>query len=84
MANYWDLLTQLLPGLYGKGTRVFAVKDDMDKHTVIKDCWDPSDTINDHLIHEKLRDPSRDPNQEIEGGQVGVPPPGGLFGKEFC
>ncbi|KAG1786705.1 uncharacterized protein HD556DRAFT_1192853, partial [Suillus plorans] len=48
-------------GLHGKGTRVFAVEGAQDKkHLVIKDCWDPSKTVSDHVIHRKLQDPARD------------------------
>jgi hypothetical protein len=72
-------LTQLLLGLYGKGTRVFAVKEgDTDRHVVIKDCWDPSKTASDYLVHQKLQDPGRDPQlQKVEGDRynpVGILP----------
>ncbi|KAG2740507.1 hypothetical protein P692DRAFT_20697532, partial [Suillus brevipes Sb2] len=30
------------------------------KPLVIKDCWDPTATVSDHIIHTKLQDPSRD------------------------
>ncbi|KAG2045331.1 hypothetical protein BDR03DRAFT_1004486 [Suillus americanus] len=53
-------------GLYGKGTRVFAVKHRLDQtHLVIKDCWDPSETMSDHMIHKKLQDPARDPRVRL-------------------
>jgi hypothetical protein len=59
---------QLLSGLYGKGTRVFAVKDsDTGKHVVIKDCWDPSETVSDYIVHSKLQDTGRDPSVVVEG-----------------
>ncbi|KAG1842405.1 hypothetical protein DFJ58DRAFT_732082 [Suillus subalutaceus] len=48
-------------GLHGKGTRVFAVESALDqKPLVIKDCWDPTATVSDHIIHTKLQDPLRD------------------------
>ncbi|KAG1895213.1 uncharacterized protein F5891DRAFT_1194421 [Suillus fuscotomentosus] len=48
-------------GLHGKGTRVFTVEGAHDKkNLVIKDCWDPSKTVSDHVIHGKLQDPTRD------------------------
>ncbi|KAG1718664.1 hypothetical protein EDD22DRAFT_963719 [Suillus occidentalis] len=48
-------------GLHGKGMRVFAVESALDqKPLVIKDCWDPTATVSDHVIHTKLQDPSRD------------------------
>lgn len=28
---------------------------------MIKDCWDPSETVSDHLVHMKLQDTTRDP-----------------------
>ena len=41
-------------------TRVFAAKDsDTGKHVVIKDCWDPSETVSDEAVHLKLQDPHR-------------------------
>jgi hypothetical protein len=40
---------------------VFAVEDALDKTPlVIKDCWDPSEMVSDHVIHRKLQDPGRD------------------------
>ncbi|KAG0695229.1 hypothetical protein DFH29DRAFT_1005655 [Suillus ampliporus] len=50
-------------GLYGKGTRVFAVKEMYSRtprHAVIKDCWDPSETVSDEHVHKKLQDRDRD------------------------
>jgi hypothetical protein len=59
---------QLLLELYGKGTRVFAVKEmDTKKHAVIKDCWDPSEAISDYLVHSKLQDPGRIRAKMFEG-----------------
>jgi hypothetical protein len=63
-------LTQLMLGLYGKGTRVFAIKEMYIKnprHVVIKDCWDPSETVSDELVHEKLGDPGRDRGMIVKG-----------------
>ncbi|KAG1845831.1 hypothetical protein F4604DRAFT_1936743 [Suillus subluteus] len=35
-------------GLYGQGTRVFAVKRRLNQtHLIIKDCWDPSEMMSD-------------------------------------
>jgi hypothetical protein len=59
---------QLLSGLYGKGTRVFAAKDsDTGKHVVIKDCWDPSETVSDYIMHLKLQNAERDPGRVVDG-----------------
>jgi hypothetical protein len=63
--DYCNLLTRLMLGLYGKGTRVFAVEGKSTHlHAVIKDCWDPSETVSDELVHSKLQDPGRD---RVEG-----------------
>jgi len=59
---------QLLSGLYGKGMCVFAAKDsDTGKHVVIKDCWDPSETVSDYIVHLKLQNAERDPGRVVDG-----------------
>ena len=70
--HYCNLLMQLMLGLYGKGTCVFAVKQMYTmtpRHVVIKDCWDPSETISDELMHKKLEDPSHDRSMMVGGPQ---------------
>ena len=67
--DYCNLLTRFMLGLYGKGTRVFAVQGKSPRRdAVIKDCWDPSETVSDEAVHLKLQDPHRkwlDPANEI-------------------
>ncbi|KAG1744730.1 hypothetical protein EDB19DRAFT_1906443 [Suillus lakei] len=47
-----------LIGLHGKGTRVFAVESALNKQPlVIKDCWDSTGMVSNHVIHRKLQDP---------------------------
>ena len=59
---------QLLSGLYGKGMCVFAAKDsDTGKHVVIKDCWDPSETVSDYIMHLKLQNAEHDPGRVVDG-----------------
>ena len=49
-------------------TRVFAAKDsDTGKHVVIKDCWDPSETVSDYIVHLKLQNAERDPGRVVDG-----------------
>jgi len=58
---------QLLSGLYGKGTRFFAAKDlDTGKHVVIKDCWDPSETVSDCIVHLKQQNAEHDPGKVVD------------------
>ncbi|KAG1821811.1 uncharacterized protein BJ212DRAFT_1297122 [Suillus subaureus] len=60
---YWlDDEDKKTEGLYGKVTCVFAVKHRLNQtHLMIKDCWDPSEMMSNHMVHKKLQDPAHDP-----------------------